>query len=248
MEASSWSFIGPMQGLPDHWSIDATVFSPFPNELYCCYSGWPFGDTSDKQQDLFLAKMASPEVAISDSVVCISCADMPWERCEGNRHGINEGPTWVDMSPNFRGIVYSASGSWTNDYKLGILQFVGHDFLQKSSWKKRNAPLLVSDNRAPFGPGHASFIKLSHRPGEIFCIYHGTTSVHDGWHNRKGRVICLKAGHFDSHGRSLYCADFGQESSGQSLHDSSIKSTDSGRKSEVKSHQTFLGRLLDRIK
>ena len=247
MKASSWTFIGPVRGLPDSWSIDATVFQLYHSELYCCYSGWPLGDTSDSQQDLFLIKMASPEEAIPETLTCISCADQPWERCDQNRHGINEGPTWVDMSPNFRGIIYSCSGSWTNDYKLGILQFVGHDPLHKSSWKKRDAPLLVSDHRAPFGPGHASFVESKRGSDEIYCVYHSTPRQNDGWRNRKGRVIPLKSGHFESHARPLCCADFEERSHRSNAKVGSV-SDDSGKLPDQSQPRSVLHRLIDRIK
>jgi len=206
MNAASWSFLGPLKGMPDHWAIDATVFSPYPQDLYCCYSGWPLGDHSDRQQDLFLIKLASPESAIPDTLTCISRASLPWERCDGGRRGINEGPTWVEMSPDFRGIVYSASGSWTSDYKLAVLQLVGRDILEPASWWKRDAPLMISDHRKPFGPGHASFVKPPYRTDQIFCIYHGTEKPNDGWNNRKARVVCLERGHFDLRGQPLRCS------------------------------------------
>lgn len=206
--ASAWTFLGPLRGLPeDQWSIDATVFSLGPNELYCCYSGWPLGDHSDTQQDLFLVKLASPEVAIPDSLVCISRASLPWERPENGRRGVNEGPTWVSL-PGFKGIVYSANGSWTCDYQLGLLQYLGGDPLDEKSWKKREAPLLVCDpaHGPPFGPGHASFIHSPHNDGSIYCIYHGTERPDEGWNNRKARILRLTPQHFHPQAKPVCCA------------------------------------------
>lgn len=193
MDAAGWQFLGPIPGMPDQWAIDATVFSPDTRELYCCWSGWPPGDHSDTQQDLFLIKMWGPERAVEGSAVCISRAQLPWERPDGGRRGVNEGPTWVD-SPAFRGIVYSAHGSWTSEYKLAVLAFVGGDPLLPNNWVKRSTPLLVSGpvGQGPFGPGHASFIR-SPNPGDprLFCIYHATEKEGEGWKNRKARVCCL---------------------------------------------------------
>lgn len=179
MNASGWQFLGPLKGMPDHWSIDATVFSPSGHDLYCCWSGWPLGDSSDTQQDLFLVKMASPEQAIAESLVCISRADQHWERPDDGKRGVNEGPTWVSF-PGFRGIVYSAHGSWTSEYKLGLLALVGQDPGRADSWVKRGSPLLVSGQPhegGPFGPGHASFVPSPWNDGRIFCIYHGKTTM-----------------------------------------------------------------------
>ena len=219
MDRSGWEFVGPLRGIPDHWNIDATVFSPRPNELYCCYSGWPLGDHSDTQQDLFLIKLASPEVAIENTLVCISRASLPWERPDGGRRGVNEGPTWVSL-PGFQGIVYSAHGSWTSEYKLGIIQLVGNDPLKESSWRKRNAPLLVADpsRGGPFGPGHASFIASPYNDGHVYCIYHGTEKQNEGWNNRKARVMLMGPEHFRSEAAPLCCSIGGgsNQSHGQS--------------------------------
>ncbi|KAK5193328.1 hypothetical protein LTR92_006697 [Exophiala xenobiotica] len=166
MDSLAWSFLGPLHGLPDHWNIDATVLR-LRNKLYCCYSGWPLGESSDTQQDLFLIELANPEHALAHTLTCISRAELPWERPDGGRRGVNEGPTWLSMSVcggEFEGIVYSANGSWTSDYTLGLLHYTGNgdDPLNPKSWRKRPTPLLKScrDKGGPFGPGHASFIPV----------------------------------------------------------------------------------------
>jgi GH43 family beta-xylosidase len=207
MKASAWQFLGPLKGLPDHFHIDATVFSPRPHELYCCYSGWPLGDDSDLEQVLFLVKLASPEQAIPETLRVISKPELPWERADGGRHGINEGPTWVS-TPSFQGIVYSANGSWTHEYKLALLQLTGQDLLNPKSWTKRQHPLLISDLKAgpPFGPGHASFVASPYNMNELFCVYHGTGRSDDGWSNRKARVVRLGPEHFHQQGITHRCA------------------------------------------
>lgn len=207
MDATAWQFLGPLRGLPDHWHIDATVFSPRPGELFCCYSGWPLGDHSDTQQDLFLVRMANPEQAIAESLIVISRAELPWERPEGGRRGVNEGPTWVSI-PGWKGIVYSANGSWTCDYQLGVLRLVEQDASQTSSWRKRHSPLLKSDARhgGPFGPGHASFVPSPHDDGRVYCVYHGTERQDEGWANRKARIMVMNAQCFELESGSLCCA------------------------------------------
>ena len=207
MDPAAWTFVGPLKGIPDHWNIDATVFSPRAGELYCCYSGWPLGDHSDTQQDLFLIKLASPEVAIPETLTCISRASLPWERPEGGRRGVNEGPTWLSV-PGFQGIVYSANGSWTCDYQLGIVALVGHDLCKESSWQKRQQPLLVCDKASdgPFGPGHASFVHSPYDNGRVYCIYHGTEKPNEGWANRKARVLMMGPEHFHPGAPPVCCA------------------------------------------
>lgn len=230
MDRASWVFEGPLRGLPTHqWSIDATVFSPdpglssnmaerqggYPDEQrrwYICYSGWPLGDNSDTQQDLFLARMRRPTEADERSLVCVSKAEIEWERPDGGRRGVNEGPSWVDFGRGgWKGIVYSGHGSWTCEYKLGLLQFVGgpqDDLCNERLWRKRRTPLLVSDRKmgGPFGPGHASFVASPNGDGQVFCVYHGTERDDEGWRNRKGRVICMSQDCFHEHARTMCCA------------------------------------------
>ncbi|KAI3623601.1 hypothetical protein GLX27_004291 [Malassezia furfur] len=205
MDPSGWQFMGPLQGVPDHWSIDATVFKVH-EELYCCWSGWPLGDNSDKEQDLFIAKLASPTQAIPDTVTVISRPDRDWERPDGGKRGVNEGPTWVSLH-GFQGLVYSAHGSWTCDYKLGLLALVGNNPLDPASWKKRDAPLLMSERErgGPYGPGHASFI-VAPDGHACICMFHCTKNVDDGWDNRKARCMELKAKDFSMEAPHCCCA------------------------------------------
>ena len=210
MDASGWRFLGPLRGIPDHWNIDATVFT-LRNELYCCYSGWPLGDSSDKEQDLFLVRLRSPVEAVPSSLTTISKPTHFWERPDGGKRGVNEGPTFLSM-PGFRGIVYSAHGSWTCDYKLGILYLVGDDPCNPSSWKKRDEPLLISQNGecGPHGPGHASFVPSPYGDGKVFCVYHGTDKQDEGWANRKARIVLLGPESFQEDAQPLCCTFTGQ--------------------------------------
>lgn len=207
MDGSGWHFKGPLKGLPENWQIDATVFFPRPNELYCCYSGWPIGDHSDCEQDLFIAKLANPLEAIPETVAVISHPNKPWERPDNGKRGINEGPEWVEV-PGFRGIVYSAHGSWTCEYKLGLIELVGDNPSDLKSWHKRKYPLLACDapRGGPFGPGHASFIPSPSGDGSVFCIYHGTERIDEGWGNRKARVITLHPKDFHGDAKPCCCA------------------------------------------
>jgi len=223
--AARWVFEGPLRGLPnDQWSIDATVFSPDPGpregggaqsdeqrRWYVCYSGWPLGDQSDTQQDLFLARLKTPLEADSKSLTCIGRAELGWERPDGGKRGVNEGPSWVDFrAAGWRGIVYSGHGSWTSEYKLGLLRFTGgpHDDLcNERLWRKRQTPLLISDKQmgGPFGPGHASFVP-SPDGQRVFCVYHGTERDGEGWSNRKGRVVSMGPEAFQEQATPMCCA------------------------------------------
>jgi GH43 family beta-xylosidase len=213
MEEGSWEFLGQVKGLPDHWNIDATVFTlpattGSSEKLYCCYSGWPTGDFSDTQQDLFLVELESPEIAKPESVVCISRAELPWERTEDNAHGVNEGASFLSI-PGFQGIIYSANGSWTSNYRLAVLELIDSAHpLDPKSWRKKPTPLLVSDHAqgGPYGPGHASFIPSTHGDGRVYCIYHATEFEGQGWDNRKARVLSFRKEHFMEGAETMCCA------------------------------------------
>ncbi|PKI85079.1 hypothetical protein MVES_001137 [Malassezia vespertilionis] len=205
LDAKAWEFMGPLHGVPDHWAIDATVFC-LGQDMYCCYSGWPVGDNSDTEQDLFLVKLSDPLHAISDTLTVISRPTLPWERPDGGKRGVNEGPTFVKLN-GFVGIVYSAHGSWTYEYKLGLLALVGNNPLDPNAWKKRNDPLLSCDPKrgGPYGPGHASFIP-STDGNQTLCIFHCTGKINDGWGNRKAHVMQLPASEFTLDAQTQCCS------------------------------------------
>ncbi|KAF4119668.1 Glycosyl hydrolases family 43 [Geosmithia morbida] len=216
MVASAWEFLGPVKGLPEQFSIDATVFSINGRDLYICWSGWPPGDNSDTQQNLYLTKMVSPIEAVDHKHLkpaCISKADRPWERFENNRRGINEGPTWLSL-PNgaFTGIVYSGHASFTSEYKLGLLRLnsLQADPMDPKSWTKRPTPLLANDRSmpGPYAPGHASFLQ-SPQPGDsrVFCIYHGTDNWGEGFKNRKARIMVMSPEVFAHDARPMCCSN-----------------------------------------
>lgn len=215
MEESAWEFLGPVKGMPEQFSIDATVFSPNGEDLYLCWSGWPPGDDSDTQQNLYISQMISPEEVVSESImppVCISCADQPWERFNGGKRGINEGPTWLSLSNGaFMGIVYSGNASFHSEYAVGLLQLItpNADPLDPKSWTKRAQPLLVNERSkpGPYAPGHCSFI-LNSEPDDnrLFCIYHGTANWGEGFRNRKGRVMVLDPADFGPDAKPICCS------------------------------------------
>jgi GH43 family beta-xylosidase len=105
--------------------------------------------------------------------------------------GINEGPQWLSSPDgNFVGIVYSCAGSWTRDYKLGVLQYQGGDPLNPHSWHKWKQPLLQSGGHAHcHGPGHCSFLPVGQ---DMVVIFHATDKPTDGWENRKARAQVLE--------------------------------------------------------
>ncbi|KAI1392751.1 glycoside hydrolase family 43 protein [Hypoxylon trugodes] len=189
-----WEFLGRIHEMPDQWAIDGTVFE-LNGDTYFAYSGWPLDnpdESSDLVQQLFIMKLGDPTSAASAAIV-ISIPQHPWEithEGNGTDHGINEGPQFLrspDGGISWQGLVYSCAGSWTHEYKMGMLQYIGGDPLDPESWRKGEEPLVQTRKHGtgPFGPGHGSFVNVA---GEIVAIYHATDSPTDGWENRRARA------------------------------------------------------------
>lgn len=184
-----WEFLGPIRGMPEaQWAIDSTVFEIGGFGRYVVYSGWPEHNPglSDLVQELWIMKLASPTEAASRPVLLLHPKEK-WEWTDD--HGILEGPQWL-VSPDggWSGIVYSCAGSWTKDYKMATLRYVGGDPLDPRSWRKSRHPLLTSKQwggGGPYGPGHGSFV---HVGGETLAIFHAKDGDEGGWDGRKARV------------------------------------------------------------
>ncbi|KAF2653480.1 glycoside hydrolase family 43 protein [Lophiostoma macrostomum CBS 122681] len=192
LDPSTWSFSGRLGGLPDtQWAIDGTVIT-LHNSLYFVYSGWPLDHPStpdESKQELYIASMSSPTTCTSPPTR-ISTLDYAWEYSGSS--GINEGPQFLS-SPDGRwaGLVYSCAGSWTSDYKMGVLAYAGGDPLHASSWSKWREPLLTCarDGSPPYGPGHGNFVDVMGNGGrEVWAVFHATDK-RTGWEGRRARVM-----------------------------------------------------------
>ena len=82
---------------------------------------------------------------------------------------INEGAFFVESKGRLF-IIYSGNGCWSDDYCLGVLEYVGGDYVSESAWLKHPEPILTKSDGA-FGPGHASFFR-SPDGKELWCCYH----------------------------------------------------------------------------
>ena len=150
----------------------------------------------------------------------ISRPERDWEFTMGlhGRHGINEGPQFL-RSPSthnnngndkeeedgggWAGLVYSCGGSWTSEYKMATLRYVGGDPLRADAWRKAAEPLIAArEPMGPWGPGHGSFVHFTssgsgsgHQGGDgaegesgTLAIFHATDLPTDGWADRRARV------------------------------------------------------------
>ena len=157
------------------WAIDGTPLVFDDGRMFFLWSGWP--GKRDGQQNIYIAPMSNP-FTLSGKRVLICAPDQPWERvampiCEGPQVLQKDGKTFV---------VYSASGSWTEDYCLGLLTNTDGDVLNPESWVKRPAPVFQKTEQV-WGLGHCSFVKSSCQT-EDWIIYHAKSSKAEGWADR----------------------------------------------------------------
>ncbi len=155
------------------WAIDGTVLS-IDDRLLFVWSGWP--GRRNGQQNLYIAPMADP-LTVCGSRVCIATPDQAWERvgmpiCEGLQILQRNGRIFI---------VYSASGSWTVDYCLGLLVSNGGDVLDPATWEKRGPVFEKTED--VWGVGHCSFV-TSPCQAEDWILYHAKSSRAAGWHDR----------------------------------------------------------------
>ncbi|WP_305788897.1 glycoside hydrolase family 43 protein [Symbioplanes lichenis] len=151
----------------DKWAIDGTMFT-FNSQRWFVWSGWA-GDTN-VEQNLYIARMSSPTAATGARYV-ISQPRESWERVVGNPF-INEGPEAIKDPNGQLHIVYSANGSWSDQYCLADLRLrAGGDPTYVWDWYKSNGCLFGSNRSTMMsgwdptlnvnGPGHHTFVLLN---------------------------------------------------------------------------------------
>jgi GH43 family beta-xylosidase len=172
-------FRGKLATIPDRWAIDGTVVQLPGDRLYFLWSGWE--GTDNVAQNLYIAPMSDP-LTISGERVRISRPEYDWER-RGEPH-VGEGPGMLAHDGKVF-IIYSASGSWTDDYCVGMITWTGGDPLDPGSWVKTPRPVF-SKTAEVFGPGHASFT-TSPDGREDWIVYHAAKHKGAGW-NRDVRM------------------------------------------------------------
>ncbi|NGZ76347.1 family 43 glycosylhydrolase [Saccharibacillus alkalitolerans] len=169
----TWTDKGPITDSTDRWAIDGTVLKA-RGELYFIWSGWE--GTENVQQILYIAHMSNPWTIDSPRVE-IARPEHDWET--NHTPYVNEGPQ-VLTKGNDISVVYSASGSWTDDYSLGLLTAKkSADLLDPASWTKRPDQVFKTGNGV-YGPGHASFTK-SPDGREDWIVYHAAKRQGSGW-------------------------------------------------------------------
>lgn len=162
-----------LSGMDDKFAIDGTIME-LSDRRYFLWSGWE-GD-ENVRQDIYLAEMISPTEVMEEKIL-LSMPELDWEK-----HGnplVNEGPEVIVRGKTVN-LVYSASGSWTDEYCLGLLTTeVNSDPKDPNSWVKRESPLM-SKELDVYGPGHNCFT-TSVDGKEDLIIYHAARWMGAGW-------------------------------------------------------------------
>lgn len=181
----------PVKGMDDKFAIDGTVLE-FESGRYFIWSGWE--GYENVSQNLYLAEMISPTEVMEEKIL-ICEPEYDWEK-QGDPL-VNEGPE-VIVRGNTINLVYSASGSWTDFYCLGLLTAdIKDDLKSRESWVKKETPILRSQNDV-WGPGHNSFT-VSPDGKEDIIVYHAARWGGAGW-NRSVRFGYVE---FDESGKIM---------------------------------------------
>ncbi|MBP1963371.1 family 43 glycosylhydrolase [Paenibacillus aceris] len=175
----TYTLKGKISDSANKWAIDGTVLVKDDNTKYFVWSGWE-GDVNVKQ-NIYIAPMSNPWT-ISGPRVQISTPDQDWER-KGTPY-INEGPEILKKDGKLF-IVYSASGSWTDDYTLGMLSNTDGNVLNPASWSKSGP--VFSKVPTAYGPGHNTFT-TSPDGKEDWIVYHADQFSGGSWGNRSVRA------------------------------------------------------------
>lgn len=166
-----WAFV-PLAGMDDKFAIDGTVVE---NETgrYFVWSGWE--GYQNVQQNLYIAHLLSPTQVAAEKVL-LSRPEFAWETVGDPL--VNEGPAAITVGQTVN-VAYSASGSWTDSYCLGLLTAaVDADLTKPDSWTKSPQPVLES-GQGVIAPGHNSFVTTP--GGSTYMIYHSARYPGSGW-------------------------------------------------------------------
>ena len=176
------------------WAIGLNPFE-WNGEYYAIWSGWR--DTKSFPQVTYMAKMENPWT-IGERVE-ITAPEYDWEGV-GIGTPIQEGSMVFDFDGKLI-MLYNADASFSNRYRLGMLDYVGGNekdaILNPKNWVKRPEPVFDSTDTVK-APGVPGLIKIE--SGEWWLIYHCARWDGAGW----GRYIQAQAVIKDENGGPIF--------------------------------------------
>jgi len=152
------------------------------------WCGWQKRRIDSETQCIYIATMKNPWTLSSDRIL-ISKPEYEWECQWVNPDGsktaypihVNEAPQYFESKNKDKAcIFYSASGSWTPYYCVGLLTADAKaNLLNPASWKKSPVPVLQQDpENNVYGPGGISFTP-SPDGKEWYMLYHARQIPND---------------------------------------------------------------------
>nr|WP_320057267.1 glycoside hydrolase family 43 protein [uncultured Bacteroides sp.] len=171
----------------NNWAIHATTFKN-KGKRYMIWCGWQKKRIGAENQCIYIAQMKNPWTLSSDRV-SISQPKYEWERQWINPDGtktaypihVNEAPQYFHSKNKDKILIYySASGSWTPYYCIGLLiANANSDLMIPASWKKSPDPVFRQQpSNKVYGPGGLSFIP-SPNGKEWYFLYHARKMPND---------------------------------------------------------------------
>ncbi|MFI7083094.1 glycoside hydrolase family 43 protein [Streptomyces anulatus] len=157
--------------LPDDmWAIDGSVFR-FNNQLWFVWSGWSKA-TQGAEQNLYIVKMSGPTTPTGSRYI-ISQPREGWERKVGR---INEAPIPLKDPHGQLHIVYSANGSWSDQYCIADLRLrAGGDPTHVWDWYKSNGCVFGS-NPSTMMKGRTATTNVIGPGSNTFALVNGDIS------------------------------------------------------------------------
>ena len=200
----------PFDGFEFGSKPDTSIFAIDPSctfingKQYICYS--EVDEKEEVFQVLVIREMKDP-LTFTDKKAVICRPSLSWELGPPHvgKRAIAEGAFFVKKDGRLF-IVYSANGCWSDDYCLGVLEYVGGEVCDASSWKKHPNPLFVKGNGI-YGPGHASFFE-SPDGSEVWCAYHCLEHANPN-QEELDRYTCIQKIGFDETGYPVMGAPVG---------------------------------------
>lgn len=148
----------------DFWAIDQTIFQ-HNQEWFTVWSGW-HENSPGFPQHLYGAVLEAPNRIGPRSL--LSSPHFNWEKTIAP---LLEGPQILKNDQGKIYLTYSCDASWTQEYKVGLLEHNGGPILDPESWQKYPEPILT-------GGGHGTFVGT-------FYVYHRKLSCSEGWFDRE---------------------------------------------------------------
>jgi GH43 family beta-xylosidase len=175
-----WTLKGQVSDATNRWAIDPDLFE-VAGTHYMLWAGWPGAENGE--QDIYIARMSNPWTIDSPRTM-ISSPKYAWEKVDNRPHAahvsVNEGPEGITHDGKVF-VVFSASGCWTDNYALGVVEAsTTANLLDRKSWTKFDHPFFQQDPKAGvYGPGHNGFFK-SPDGKQDWIIYHANSAPGEG--------------------------------------------------------------------